>query len=174
MSTHWTYFWRTLLPQKQEIPKKHDDDNQYPLDILLTGPTAPKTRNTWKNMMMMMSSSRFLRYFLFLGSSSHFSGISCFWGSRSRQKYAKWVLIGCGIKCRIQRALPIKIWSKTKGYMSKIQTKKVIFFMIPIPKFILKNCLRGAFNFKAFLLANRWWHGICIIFGRPILNWNFL
>ena len=28
--------------------------------------------------------------------------------------------------------------------MSKIQTKKVVFFMIPIPKFILKNCLRGA------------------------------
>ena len=31
-----------------------------------------------------------------------FSGISCFWGSRVRQKYAVWVLVGCGIKFRIQ------------------------------------------------------------------------
>ena len=28
--------------------------------------------------------------------------------------------------------------------MSKIQTKNVVIFMIPIPKFILKICLRGA------------------------------
>ena len=42
------------------------ESNEYPLGILLTGPTTPKTRNTWKNMMM-MPSSRFLRYFLFLG-----------------------------------------------------------------------------------------------------------
>ena len=35
-----------------------------------------------------------------------FSGISCFWGSSVYQKYAEWVLIGCGI---IQQALPIKI-----------------------------------------------------------------
>ena len=75
-----------------------------------------------------------------------------------------------------QRALPIEIWVKTRRYMSKIQTKKVVFFMIPIPKFILKICLRVSpfFNFKAFWLANTWWHEICIIFGRPILNWNFL
>ena len=26
-----------------------------------------------------------------------FSGISCFWGSGVHQKYAEWVLIGCGI-----------------------------------------------------------------------------
>ena len=26
-----------------------------------------------------------------------FSGISCFWGSGVRKKYAEWVLIGCGI-----------------------------------------------------------------------------
>ena len=38
--------------------------------------------------------------------------------------------------------------------MSKIQTKKVDFFMIPVPKFILNNYLRGALflNFKEFLL----------------------
>ena len=33
--------------------------------------------------------------------------------------------------------------------MSKIQTKKVVFFMIPIPKFILKKCLRPI-NLKQF------------------------
>ena len=105
-----------------------------------------------------------------------FSGISCFWGSEALQKYVEWVLVGCKIKFCIQQALSIEIWVKTQGVMSKIQTKKVVYFMIPIHKFILKNCLRGApfLNFKAFWLANTWWHGICIIFGRPILNWNFL
>ena len=56
-----------------------------------------------------------------------FSGISCFWGSGVRQKYAVWVLVGCGIKFCIQRALSIKIWVKTQWDMSKIQTKKVVF-----------------------------------------------
>ena len=40
--------------------------NKYPHCILLMDPATPKTRNTWKNVMM-MSSSRFFRYFLFLG-----------------------------------------------------------------------------------------------------------
>ena len=41
--------------------------------------------------------------------------------------------------------------------MSKIQTKKVVFFMIPIPKFILKNCLRAIYysKFNAISLAKR-------------------
>ena len=99
-----------------------------------------------------------------------------FCGSGVHQKYAVWVIVGCGIKFCIERALPIEIWVKTQGDMSKIWTKKVVLFMIPIPKFILKNCLTGApfLNFKEFWLANIWWHGICIIFGRPILNWIFL
>ena len=54
--------------------------NEYPLDILLTGPATPKPRNTWKNMMTMI-----------------FSGISCFGGRRSCQKYSKWVLVGSEI-----------------------------------------------------------------------------
>ena len=81
----------------------------------------PKKRNTWKNLMM-ASSSCFLR-------------ISCFWGSGVHQKYAVWVLVGCRIKFRIQRALPIKIWVKTQGVMSKIRTQKVAFFFLP-PKLI--------------------------------------
>ena len=64
-----------------------------------------------------------------------FSGISCFWGSGVRQKYAVWVLVGCGIKFRIQRALPIEIWVKTQGDMSKIRTQNVVFFFLP-PKLI--------------------------------------
>ena len=86
-STHTTYFWRTLLPQKQEIPEK-----------------------TW-----------------WWCHHHVLSGISCFWGSGVRQKYAERVLVGCGIKFCIQRALPIESWVKTQGDMSKIQTKSSFF-----------------------------------------------
>ena len=94
-STHTTYFWRTPLPQKQEIPEK----------------------KWW-----------WCHHHIFLG-------LSCFWGSGVRQKYAVWVLVGCGIKFHIQRALPIEIWVKTQGDMSKIRTQKVVFFFLP-PKLI--------------------------------------
>ena len=94
-STHAAYFWRTLLPQKQEIPSK-----------------------TW-----------------WWHHHHVFSGISCFWGSGVRQKYAVWVLVGCGVKFRIQGALLIEIWVKTQGDMSKIRTQKVVFFFLP-PKLI--------------------------------------
>ena len=57
-----------------------------------------------------------------------FLGISYFWGSRVRQKYAVWVLIESIIKFHIQRDLPLIIWVKTQGDMSKIQTKKLVFF----------------------------------------------
>ena len=60
-----------------------------------------------------------------------FSGISCFWGSGVHQKYVVWVLVGCRIKFHIQRALPIKIWVKTQGDMSKIRTQNVVFFFLP-------------------------------------------
>ena len=53
----WNNFWRTLLPQKEEIPEK---------------------MKWW------------CHHFVF-------PGISCFWGSRARQKYVKWVLVGCRI-----------------------------------------------------------------------------
>ena len=64
-----------------------------------------------------------------------FSGIYCFWGSGVHQKYAVWVLVGCGIKLHIQWALLIKIWAKTQRDMSKIRTLKVVFFFLP-PKLI--------------------------------------
>ena len=94
-STHTAYFWRTPLPQKQEIPEK-----------------------------------------MWWWHHHHvFSGISCFWGSGVHQKYAVWVLVGCGIKFHIQRAIPIKIWVKTQGDMLKIRIQKVFFFFLP-PKLI--------------------------------------
>ena len=68
-----------------------------------------------------------------------FSGISCFWGSGVRQKYAMWVIVGCRIKFRIQRALPIEIWLKTQWDMSKIRTKKVVFFNDTHPQIYIKN-----------------------------------
>ena len=93
--THIVYFWCTLLPQKQKILEKRDDD------IIIT----------------------------------FFSSISCFSGSGAHQKYEVWVLVGCRIKFHIQWALPIEIWVKTKGDMSKIQTKRVVFSFLP-PKWI--------------------------------------
>ena len=88
--------------------------NEYPHCILLTFPATPKTRNTWKNVMMT--------------SSSLFLGISCFGGRWVCHKYSKWVLIGFKIKFHIQLALSIEMWVKTQGDMSKIQTKKIVFF----------------------------------------------
>ena len=64
-----------------------------------------------------------------------FLGIYYFWGSRVHQKNAVWVLVGCGIKFHIQRALLLRIWVKTQGDMLKIWTKKVVFFILP-PKLI--------------------------------------
>ena len=57
-----------------------------------------------------------------------FSGISCFWGSGVRQKYEVWVLVGCGIKFRIQRALPIEIFSKNTMRYVENTNKKSSFF----------------------------------------------
>ena len=94
---------------------------QYPHFIILTDRSTPKTRKTWKNMMMI--------------SSSHFSGISCFWGRGVRQKYAVWVLIGYEIKLCIQQTLLLGILVKTQGDMSKIQTKESSFVLWQICQF---------------------------------------
>ena len=117
MSTHSASFWRTPLPQKQEIP-----------EILF------------------------------------FSGISCFWGSEVRQKYAVWVLVGCRIKFCIQRALLIEIWVKTQGDMSKIQTQNIFCMtnmsiqplwlthlneILLVLEFQLTKFIVGVFSYKA-------------------------
>ena len=119
------FIFSTYLPVfllKFQAGELIGESNKYPHYILLMDPATPKTRNTWKNVMM-TSSSHFFRYFF------------CFWGSGVHQKYAVWVLVGCGIKFHIQRDLPIEIWVKTQGDMSKIRTQKVVFFFLP-PKLI--------------------------------------
>ena len=114
-------------------------------------------------------------------------------------KFRSRELIGCEIKFRIQR-VPTRhtfdgpCYPKNKKYLKKHDddigrnlskntgryventNKNNSFFMIPIPKFILKFCLRpiGYFKFKAISFANTWWHGIWIMVKRPILSWNFL
>ena len=66
-------------------------------------------------------------------SSSHFSGISCFWGSGVYQKYAEWVLVGCGIKFRIQRVSTLHTFDgprypKNKKYLKKLDDDVIITF----------------------------------------------
>ena len=115
-----SYFWHISLWFYSNFNRESFLDvklnyasNKYALGILLTDPATPKTRNTWKNVIMM--------------SSSCFSSISCFWGSGVHQKYALWVLVGCRIKLCIQSALSLEIWVKSQGDMLKIR-KKVVFF----------------------------------------------
>ena len=50
--------------------------NEYPLSILLMDPATPKTRNTWKNMMM-TSSSRFFQVFLVFGVAGSVKSMQC-------------------------------------------------------------------------------------------------
>ena len=142
--------------------KLNSASNDYPLGILFTDPATPKTRNTWKNGMM-MSSFRFFKYFLFLG----WRGPSkvCWVGTHLMQNL-------------ILHPMSSPDWnlSKNTGRYVENMNKKVVFFMISIPKFILKNCLRPIwyFKFKEISLANTWWHGIWFKVKNPILSWNFL
>ena len=112
---HISLWFYSNFNQESLLDAKFDSaSKEYPHCIILTDPATPKIRNTWKTWW-------WCHHHIFLG-------ISCFWGSGFRQKYAVWVLVGCGIKFRIQRALPIEIWVKTQWDMSKIWTKKVVFF----------------------------------------------
>ena len=88
-----------------------------------------------------------------------FSCISYFWGSKVRQEYVVWVLVGCRIKFRIQRALLIEIWVKTQGDMSKIRTQKVVFF--------LSSSKINQYYFIILTII------LLVHFRRPILIWNF-
>ena len=95
--------------------------NEYPLGILLVDSSPRKTRNRWKNVMM-MSSSHFHHHV--------FSCISCFSWSKVHQTYVKWVLIGCRIEFPIQKVLLIEIWEKTHGDKFKIWIEKVVFSLV--------------------------------------------
>ena len=87
------------------------ESNEYPHCIHLIDPATPKTRNTWKMWW-------WHHHHIFLGTSF-------FGGSGVRQKYAVWVLVGCRIKLRIQRALHLEIWvKKHKEICQKYEQKK--------------------------------------------------
>ena len=93
-STHTAYFWRTPLPQKQEIPEK-----------------------TW-----------------WWHDHHVCSGIYYFWGSWDRKMYVECILVGCGIKFRIQR-LPTQntfdrpCYPKNRKYLKNIMmTSSSCFF----------------------------------------------
>ena len=45
------------------------------------------------------------------------------------QKYAEWVLVGCGIELPIQLVLLIEIWVKPQGDKLKIRVQNVVFFL---------------------------------------------
>ena len=70
----------------QRVPNRHTFD----------GPRYPKNKKYLKK----CDDDIIITFFL---------GISCFWGSEVRQKYAVWVLVGYGIKFCVQRALPLEI-----------------------------------------------------------------
>ena len=108
--------WESLLDVELNFAS-----NEYPLDMLLMGVATRKTRNTWKNVMM-MSSSHFFRYFLFFGyrgPSKVFSvGNHLMWNQILHPM-----------------SYPNRNWVRQQGDMSKIQTKKVFFSFLP-PKLI--------------------------------------
>ena len=93
------YFYSNFKWESSLYAEFNSVSNEYPLCIILTDPSTPKIRNTWKNMTMTLS--------------SQILDISYFWGSRVHQKYPVWVLVGCGIKFHIQQALLLRIWVKT-------------------------------------------------------------
>ena len=84
----------------QRLPTLHTFD----------GPRYPKNKKYLKNVMMT--------------SSSHFSGISCFWGSGVRQKYVEWVLVGCGILIPHPMISPNRNLNKNTGRYVENTNKK--------------------------------------------------
>ena len=64
---HISLCFYSNFDQESSLDAEFDNASKnYPHCILLINLTSPKTRNTWKNVMM-TSSSQFFRYFLFLG-----------------------------------------------------------------------------------------------------------
>ena len=102
--------------------------NEYPLGILLTDPATPKTRNTWKNVMM-MSSLHFFRYFLFLGQRG--PSKLCQVGTRWM-----WNLIPD------PTSSPDRNLSKNTGRYVKNTSKKSSFFYDTYPQIYIKKVFK--------------------------------
>ena len=114
----------------QQVPTRHT----------FNGPRYPKNKKYLKNVMM-MSSSHFFRYFLFLGQldpSKVFREGTCWMWNLSLHPTSS----------------PDQNFSKNTGRYVENTNKKVVFFMIPIPKFILKRCLRPIRYFKFKAISN--------------------
>ena len=93
------------------------ESKEYPFGILFMGPSTPKTRNTWKHVIM-TSSSRFFRYLLF-------------WGDRGPSKICRvgtrwiWNLI------THPTSSPTQNLSKNTGRYVENMNKKSSFFILP-------------------------------------------
>ena len=69
MSTHSAYFWRTPLPQKQEIPEKRDDLIPHPTsspDQNLSKNMGRYVKNTNKKVVFFFSSSKINKYYFII------------------------------------------------------------------------------------------------------------
>ena len=88
-------------------------------------------------------------------SSSHFSGFYCFGGSRVHKSMPSGYSLDVEFNSASSELSQSKFELKHREICRKYEQKSS-FFMIPIPKFILKICLIAApfLNFKEFLLAN--------------------
>ena len=106
--------WESLLDVKFNFVS-----NEYPHCIHLMDPSTPKIRNTWKN----------VTPHTFDGPRILFSGISCFWRSGVRQKYAEWVLVAH------PTSSPDRKLSKNTGRYVENTNKKIVFYFLP-PKLI--------------------------------------
>ena len=110
-STHTAYFWRTPLPQKQEIPEKTWWRIQrVPTLHTFDGPRCPKNKKYLKkcNDDIIIT---FFQVFLVFGAA----------------RSVKSMPSGYSLDAEFNSAsndLPIEIWVKTRGDMPKIQTKK--------------------------------------------------
>ena len=123
-----SYFWHISLCFYSNFDRESSLDaelnfasNEYPLGILLTVSSTPKTRNTWKNVMM-TSSSHFFRYFLFLRKRG--PSKVCRVGTRWMQNLIL-----------LPTRSPNRNLSKITGIYVKNTNKKVVFSFLP-PKLI--------------------------------------
>ena len=134
--------------------------NEYPLSILLTGPATLKTRNTWKNVMIIIT---FFQVFLVFGVAG------C----------VKSMLSGYLLDVELimhPTSSPDRNLSKNTRRYVENSNKKSSFFNDTYPQIYIKKYLRPIwyFKFKEISLPSTWWNGIWFKVKRPILSWNFL
>ena len=98
--------------------------NEYPLSILLTDPATPKPKKIPEKTWWWCHHHAFHLFLVFGVAGSIKSMLSGY---------------SLGQVFRIQLDLMIEIWVKTRGDMSKIQIKKVVFFYDTFPQIYIKK-----------------------------------